>query len=274
MATWRCVLAVLAVLAILSPPASADDDAQPANGRAVREANAAGFRFLVFETADAKSDATLPMILGLHYSGATPEAMLAYFDDIDFPARVVLPQGAYPRRGGYSWFASDYAGLDEARQAAKTFEVEQALSTFIESTLARHPTRGKPVVMGISYGGDLALLLALRHPRQLRAAFPVAARFLPVWMSSGNVCGSVACAPIRAMHGDQDTTVPMAPTREAMEHLRGLGFDAELQPYRGVAHDFDARMQRDFARRAKHLLAPEPGVGGDRRPLPTCITRS
>ncbi len=255
-------------IVIFTPPASADDDAQPANGRAVREENAVGFRFLVLETAGEKPDATLPMIVGLHYSGATPEAMLTYFDAIDFPARIVLPQGAYPRRGGHSWFASDYAGLDQARQAAEAFEVEQALSTFVESILARHPTRGKPVVMGISYGGDLALLLALRHPTQLRAAFPVAARFLPAWMPSGNVCSSVACAPIRAMHGEQDTTVSMAPTREAMAQLRGLGFDAELQPYPGVAHDFDVRMQRDFARQAKHLFAPESGIGSDPRAVP------
>lgn len=61
--------------------------ALPATASEPREANDAGFRYLVFETAGAKPDAALPMIVGLHYSSARPEVMIEYFDQIDFPAR-------------------------------------------------------------------------------------------------------------------------------------------------------------------------------------------
>ncbi len=256
----RRFLPVLVLLALLAGHANAGQGGRPA----VRESNAAGFRFLVFETAGAAPGAALPMIVGLHYSGGTPEAMRAYFDAVDFPARIVLPQGAHPRRDGDSWFGPDYARLGEERQAAETFEVERELSAFIGSVVASYPTRGKPVVMGISYGGDLAFLLAVRHPDRLRAAFPVAARFLPAWMPASSPCRSAGCPPIRAMHGERDTTVPMAPTREAVDRLRRLGFDVALQAYPGVAHDFDARMQQDFIREAGRLLAPEPGIASGR----------
>ena len=197
----------IALLAAFALPAAASEP---------REAHDAGFRYLVFETASAKPDAALPMIVGLHYSSAKPEAMLEYFDQIDFPARIVLPQGAYTRRDGYSWFPTDYAQLGAAQQDDAAFDAERKLSAFVDAAAAKYATRGKPVVMGISYGGDLAFLLAVRHPDKVRASFPVAARFLPAWMPKTNTC-KPRCPPIYAMHGDADTTVPMAPTQQAAD---------------------------------------------------------
>lgn len=231
--------------------------ALPAAASEPREANDAGFRYLVFETAGAKPGTVLPMIVGLHYSSAKPDAMIEYFDQIDFPARIVLPQGAFTRRDGYSWFPTDYAQLNAARQDDAAFDAEQKLSAFVDAAVAKNATRGKPVVMGISYGGDLAFLLAIRHPDKVRASFPVAARFLPAWLPKTNTCRP-RCSPIHAMHGDADTTVPMAPTQQAAAQLRKLGFDVAFESYPGVAHDFDARMEKDFSEKAKSLLVSRP----------------
>lgn len=252
-------LLLLAALLLLPATASAAGpvalaaDATPRP----RDAALAGFRYLVFETGQARPGQLLPLIVGLHYSSAKPEAMLAYFDQIEFPARILLPQGVHPRRAGYSWFPTDYAQLPAAEQTAATLRTDATLLAFIDAAIEKYPTRGKPVVMGISYGGDLAFLLAIRHPERFQAAFPVAARFLPAWMPTDNRC-KPHCPPILAMHGDQDATVPMAPTREATRRLGAMGFNVELQPYPGVAHDFDARMQRDFSAKARRLLA-QPG---------------
>lgn len=231
--------------------------ALPAAAAEPREANEAGFRYLVLETAGAKPDAALPMIVGLHYSSAKPETILEYFDKIDFPARIVLPQGAYPRREGYSWFPTEYAQLSATQQDEAAFDSERKLSAFMDAAAAKYATRGKPVVMGISYGGDLAFLLAIRHPDKVRAAFPVAARFLPAWMPKTNTC-KPRCPPIYAMHGDKDTTVPMAPTQQVAARLRKIGFDVAFESYPGVAHDFDARMKEDFSEKAKSLLVVNP----------------
>lgn len=219
-----------------------------------REASLDGMRYLVMETGAAASDADLPMIVGLHYSSAKPEAMLEYFDTLDFPARVVLPQGEYPRRDGYSWFPTDYAQRGQAEQDAAAFATEKKLAVFIDDVRKRYPTRGKPAVMGISYGGDVSFLLAIRHPETVGASFPIAARFLPTWMPAANTC-KPHCPPIRAMHGDADTTVPMKPTRAAAMKLKTLGYDVALTPYPGATHDFDARMERDFVGQAKKALA-------------------
>lgn len=219
-----------------------------------RDASLEGIRYLVFETAGADPTATLPMIVGLHYSSAKPETMLEYFDGIDFPARIVLPQGEYPRRDGYSWFPTEYAELSQAKQDAAAFDAEKKMAAFAKGVRALYPTRGKPAVMGISYGGDVSFLLAIRHPQLFSASFPVASRFLPAWVPKTNAC-KPHCPPIRAMHGDADTTVPMGPTRDAVARLRKMGFDVGMTPYAGVPHDFDPRMERDFAEQARKLFA-------------------
>ena len=106
----------------------------------------------------------------------------------------------------------------------------------------------------MSNGGDVAMLLALRHPTLVAAAFPVAARLLPGWVPMTNACRP-DCPPIRALHGQDDATVAIAATRDAVVRLSGSGYDASLAPYPGVAHDFDARMQRDFAEQVARVFA-------------------
>jgi phospholipase/carboxylesterase len=220
---------------------------------AVREAHSAGFRYLTFETGGARQGDELPMVIGLHYSSARPEVMTEYFDQIDFPARIVLPQGPYPRRGGYTWIPDT---ADPPGQSKAIFAVEESLSAFVAAVRGSYPTRGKPIVMGISYGGDLSLLLALRHPGQFRAAFPVAARLLPEWMPRSNSCNPT-CPYIRAMHGARDQTVPVGPTQRAITRLQRLGFDADIKIYSGVAHDLDRRQEVDLVRSLRRLLRSE-----------------
>jgi phospholipase/carboxylesterase len=235
---------------LLVPFASATAD-NPGTGRA-RESEAAGFRYLVLESAGTSPDAELPMIIGLHYSGATPESMLGYFNQLRAPVRIVLPQGPMPRRSGWTWFSDAHASDRSGKQGTADAIVER-LADFADAVQQAHPTRGKPLLMGISYGGDLSLLLALRRPDAFAAAFPVAARWLPEWMPPANACAP-SCPPVRALHGAADTVVPMAPTADGMRRLEAMGFDATLTPYPGVAHDFDAKMQRDFARQVESFL--------------------
>src|SRR5690606_5533431 len=234
------------------PDANADGGAA-----APRKDDAAGLPYLVFETRGAAPDAELPMIVGLHYSGGSPEAMVAYFDGIQVPVRVVLPQGPHTRPGGHSWFARDYSSLAASAQAEAAIPMAETLAAFVLAVQARHPTRGKPVAMGVSYGGDLALLLALRHPDRVAAAFPVAARALPEWLPGSNNC-TPGCPPIRAMHGAADATVAAAPTAARIEQLARMDFDASIATYPGVGHSFGASMQRDFARAVEALVGTPP----------------
>jgi phospholipase/carboxylesterase len=218
----------------------------------VEEGSLAGYRYLTFVTGTAAPGARLPMIIGLHHSGASPETIVGDFEGISLPARIVLPQGRYPRRLAHSWFPSDYT-LDSAAQDRVTFDILRDVSVFVDSARRAYPTRGKPVVVGTSYGGDLSFLLAIHHPDQVLAAFPVGARFLPSWMPAAAGCGS-ECPRVFVMHGDEDQIVPKAPTRRAAALLADMGFRVEFHQYAGVGHEFGDRMKADFAAAAGTLL--------------------
>lgn len=234
--------------------AAAQTAARPGASPEPQNDSIAGHRYLTFVTGKPRPGERLPMIVGFHYSGASPEAILADFEGIDFPARIVLPQGRYPRRTAYSWFPSDYGALDSAAQQRVTFDILNEVSAFIDSASNRYPTRGKPVVVGTSYGGDLSFLLAVHRPAQVLAAFPVAARFLSTWLPNANGC-KPACPLVFVMHGDEDQTVPMGPTRSAARRMADMGLRVEFHQYAGVGHVFSDRMKADFAAEARRLLA-------------------
>ncbi|GHC04116.1 alpha/beta hydrolase [Thermomonas carbonis] len=217
---------------------------------------AGGFEYLVFETRGAAADATLPLIIGLHYSGGTPGGSIDYFNALAFPARIVLPRGPQPRRNGSSWVSARFGAPDLPTQSAELTAMADRLAALTAELQQAYPTRGKPLAVGVSYGGDLAFLLALRHPDMFAATFPVAARLLPEWMAGARSCG-MRCPSIHALHGQDDVTVPMVATSRGIAGLATIGFDARLSAYPGIAHDFDALMQRDFARLAARHLAPD-----------------
>ncbi|HEX7071993.1 MAG TPA: dienelactone hydrolase family protein [Rhodothermales bacterium] len=219
-----------------------------------QEGSIAGYRYLTFVTGEPEAGERLPMIVGLHYSGARPETIVGDFDGIEFPARIVLPQGRYARRAAYSWFPSDYGALEATAQKRVTFGILDEVSAFIDSVSKQYPTRGKPVIVGTSYGGDLSFLLAIHHPEQVLAAFPVAARFLPAWMPGAVGC-EAECPLVFVMHGDEDQTVPLEPTRRAAELLAGMGLRVEFHHYAGIGHDFSDRMKEDFAAAAERIIA-------------------
>lgn len=247
----RCRLGLTLLLVLASFGGHASVIAPPPP----REASLAGLRYLVFETAGGQPDQTLPLIIGLHHSGARPEVLVPAFAALQVPARVVLPQGDQPRPNGFSWFPRDYGQLPVSAQDTAARQATDALSAFVQAIQAQYSGRGKPVIAGVSYGGDLAFLLALHHPGQVRAAFPIAARLPSRWVPMSFAC-QPHCPPLHALHGADDATVPMAPTRQAVEALHARGYPATLTSYPGVRHDFDASMQRDLRARLQALLDP------------------
>jgi phospholipase/carboxylesterase len=214
----------------------------------------AGYEAHVLVTGGAKADDALPMIIGLHYSGATPDMIASDFDAIDFPARIVLPRGHHPRRDGFSWFPADYGKLSVAEQAKATLAVTDEISEFITAAVKRFATKGKPVIAGVSYGGDLSYLIAIHHPEQVAAAFPVAARCPAEWIPSSKTCDA-DCPPVIAMHGDKDAIISIESGRDAAKRLVARGYRVELREYDAV-HDFSAAMKADFTAAVKRLLHP------------------
>lgn len=212
---------------------------------APRSGQAQGLDYLVLQTQGGGDDDALPMVVALHPSGSDPAWMVPAFSGLPVRAHIVLPRGPYPRPNGSSWFPKDYGDLPAADQARLVAAVEARLAAFIDQMQQRYPGQGRPLLTGVSYGGDLALLLVLHHPQDYAAAFPVAARLLPEWQRSAVACAD-ACPPIHALHGRDDATVPMASTEAALQSLASPHRQVSMTGYAGTGHDFSPAMQADL----------------------------
>lgn len=211
------------------------------------EVTIAGRRALLVAPDGSSRHAAMPLVVLLHPSGSTPEEIAELVDWPELPVRMLFPQGGHPRPTGWSWFPKAYAGMEAAAARVETFRAVDELAAFLDAARRQLPTVGAPVVAGVSYGGDLALLLAVHRPRSVSSAFAVASRFLPEWLPERRTFEG--WGPwIVALHGEDDETVPIAPTRDAVAKLRALGYEAELRAFPGVAHDFAAAMRADLRR--------------------------
>jgi phospholipase/carboxylesterase len=112
----------------------------------------------------------------------------------------------------------------------------------------------RPVLTGFSQGGILTFAVAASRPELVTAAVPIAG-WLPPALVPGALPPGAAAVPIRAFHGGADDRLPAGPTRELVERLRSLGFDAELRVYPGVPHAISAEMRRDYFRFLSEALS-------------------
>lgn len=232
MLTWVAVLLASTTYAAASEPPARHDTWQDSD-------------YQVLLTQGGGEHEALPLIIALHASGSTPEELAQAFIALPARARIILPRGPYPRPTGESWFPKGMDARPPSEQAALIAAAEVRLAAFIEHMQARYPSRGLPVLSGVSYGGDLSLLLILHQPAKYAGAYPVAARLLPEWLQSAVACGA-SCPPIHALHGRDDSTVPMAPTQAALEQLSARGREVSLRAYDHTGHDFTAAMQADL----------------------------
>lgn len=191
--------------------------------------------YVTVVTGDADSEAALPLIIELHPLGGFPEIGYLSRRNRDFQARVVLPTGPDWWVIGYSWFSlGDDMAADARREAER-------LAAFTESVMEIHPTLGRPIVTGFSQGGSMSFQLAAFYPDLYAAAVPVAGA-LPDHMPEREAAPDIK---VRAFHGAEDETVPMAWAAHAVEHMREQGWDVDLKafPDRGHAIGRDGREQ-------------------------------
>lgn len=194
-------------------------------------------------TGGADPDEALPLVVVLHGRGGGVAQLRKELARMPTPVRVIVPRGSVRVEGGRrAWFDERVRHGSSAELAALASSTADELADLIEGVRRRRPTCGEAIVVGWSQGGVLAFVLALRHPELVERSVVVGGslpdRLVPRRLSEH--------APVTALHGTDDRTVPFRHTRSLAKGLRTLGFAVELHPHSGVGHELAGPMRREL----------------------------
>lgn len=164
------------------------------------------------------------LIIGLHGRGDTA-ASFARVLPPETGKRTVILQAPTPYGDGWTWF--------DGREGP---EVEQA-ADLVAAWIDHHDEDADVTVFGFSQGGYLALALATRHPHLIDRSVAIGGD-LPRSMWPEAAPGDAPSMVV--LHGEDDTVIPIGPTRSSVEHLQRKGWDVTFETYPGVGHSIPA----------------------------------
>lgn len=158
------------------------------------------------------SDGNDLIAIGQHWAGSFPDTM---FVAPNAPQRCdINPQG-------YQWFpiATDrtitrVAGAEAAREVVVNFLID----LWAQSGLKPADT----ILLGFSQGAMMALHAGLSLDEELAGIVAFSGALIP---PAGLVEGMLPKTPVCVVHGDLDTVVDPALSREAVETLTALGYE-------------------------------------------------
>lgn len=196
----------------------------------------------------AAPDAKLPLIVAMHGLGATPESLLALFDGLDVPVRVIAPRAPDPWEVGSSWYPID---APDRAPAVVRQRAERVLA-LVDHVRKQRRTVGRPIVTGFSQGGVLSFALAAYHPQKLSAALPMAGW---LWPSMTGFRKAPAGFRVTALHGQDDGRIRYAQAEQTVARLKEAGTDATLLGFAGVGHFASPEMIARFHAALREELA-------------------
>ena len=197
---------------------------------------AAGVPYFEVTTGGARADERLPMLVVMHGRNGAPEPLVPTFTRLGVRARVVFLRGDPLGHGRATWWREDQYTDGMAVTAAAIARREAQVVEAVGALVRGRPTLGRPVLVGRSQGGVLALAIALRDPDWTSAVFALSS-FLPPELFAIPADGGVSRPPIHAFHGDEDERIPIEQARDTVNRLHALGYPIKLTEYEEMGHE-------------------------------------
>jgi phospholipase/carboxylesterase len=206
-----------------------------------------GFRYQEIVVNTTSPNEKLPLIIGLHWMRSNPNEFYTFLKDIKKPARILLLEGSYAYKEGFSFYPvepENYYKMDaDAKMKALVVEGNK-LSKFIEAATQKYTPNKKPVLIGASQGGDLSYFIAIHHSKLIGLSCPLLATIDNRLILKNNK----SKVKIIAFHGEKDPIVNSNDAKKHIEILKKSSFNAKINIYQEVEHDISEAMKNDFSK--------------------------
>ncbi len=203
------------------------------------------------KTYNAEDDASLPMVIVLHGSGANEVDLLPTLTQTSTPMRVIAFRAPAASGSGYDWAEGKGQSRQEAdaNYASMFAQVALSIAESTDELVARYPTRGKPYVFGFSNGARLGYYLALHHPNQFSGVFAVAGAL------DANLVSTHAAAkmpPVYGYHGKSDGVIAFERGKSTVDAIKALSGKVYFKEFDG-GHTIPAHVVAHFSEELARL---------------------
>ncbi|MEQ1553251.1 MAG: dienelactone hydrolase family protein [Ferruginibacter sp.] len=200
-----------------------------------------GFEYI--QVDNGKDSENLPLLIAFHYFGGSPNEIIADYNGIKNPVRIIIPKGNYKEGDGYSFYPSDYYEKDSLTQISLSKITVDSLAKFVRSI--ENKFKQKAIISGFSQGGDIALLLAIHYPELCKASLPFAA------VIHSNIAQELKHKPIKKIpiylfQGEIDKVVSVLKTKKQVDEI-GKMLKIKLYTYPNLGHNISAQMKIDYS---------------------------
>jgi phospholipase/carboxylesterase len=196
------------------------------------------------------SDKEIPIIIGLHWRGSTPDEFGEFLTGFKSPVRLILLQGKYPDDDvNYSFFEiipTDYYTLPADEKMKMLLQEGEKLSTFIKAISLLYKSRKKPVIIGASQGGDLSYVIGIRYNNLVSLSCPLLATIDNRIIKSLNTKSQRQVCKIEVFHGMTDKIVLIDTVKQHIKLLKDNKYKVNLHSYDKNAHNISKAMMIDF----------------------------
>jgi len=190
----------------------------------------------------------LPLIIALHWMRSTPEEFSQYMDAFKTPVRILLVEGNYPYKEGFSFYPTtpdNYYKMSDDNKMKILLDESDKLAKFIKAATILYPSNKKPIIIGASQGGDLSYMIAIRHNDLISLSCPLLATLDNRVIAKSK---SKPAAPIIAFHGEEDPIVNISAAKNHIKLLKKNGYNAKINTYKDVKHDVSDVMKSDYTK--------------------------
>jgi len=172
----------------------------------------------------------VPVVIGLHGRGSSPDNFVAIWDHLDNPGFIfVVPQAPYPiGDDSYSWYRGSHG--TEAWGHSLALDGEYVLA-LVEHIKLEYPV-SDVYLFGFSQGGCLALYTGLSEPELFKAILPSSGWLEEDLMGPG-LLSKPTSMQIELMHSPDDRGVSFDNAERALSVLSENGWDIELHQTSG-----------------------------------------